>query len=237
MTEITFGKILAEFKDNQVIIKQLNPIFEKEIRRYTKIPFNTCKTCLLPQQKCQNHSIFIDKNNEPILDGLMVASYYKKKPFNRITEELTFIRSRDNLSPNNLLFIIFKEILKAAVLRFDRKFDIITCPPTKYNSIKEIIKVTALELDISYVPIIKFIKYDEKLHEKRKIRDIQDSDKIIDLVRKIYRSNNENYSEIKTLLIVDDIIRTGATLNRISYILKTQGVKSVYGFAWLRAVG
>ncbi len=167
----------------------------------------------------------------------MVASYYKKKPFNRITEELTFIRSRDNLSPNNLLFIIFKEILKAAVLRFDRNFAIITCPPTKYNSIKEIIKVTALELDISYVPINKFIKYDEKLHEKRKIRDIQNSDKAIDLVRKIYRSNNENYSEIKRLLIIDDIIRTGATLNRISYILKTQGVKSVYGFAWLRAIG
>ena len=95
----------------------------------------------------------------------------------------------------------------------------------------------ALELDISYVPINKFIKYDEKLHEKRKIRDIQNSDKVIDLVRKIYRSNNENYPEIKSLLIIDDIIRTGATLNRISYILKTQGVKSVYGFAWLRAIG
>ena len=47
----------------------------------------------------------------------------------------------------------------------------------------------------------------------------------------------EAIEEIKNLLLVDDIIKTGATINRISYLLKIQGVKSVYGFVWLRATG
>lgn len=237
MTEIKFGRIIAEFKNNQVIVKQINPIFEKEIRRYTRIPNDVCNICLLPQEKCQGHQFFIDDKNDPILDGLMVGSYYKKNPFSRFTEEMAYIRSRNNLSPNNLLFIIFKEVLKAAILNFEKNFDIITSPPTKYNSIKEIIKETAADLNISYVPIEKLINYDKKLHKDKSVRDGKDSNKIFELVQKIYKTNDEIYSGIDNILISDDVISTGATINRISYLLKMQGVKSVYGFAWLRAIG
>lgn len=237
MTEITFGKIEAEFRDNQVIVKQISTIFAKEIRRYSRIPDDVCNICLLPENKCQNHPLFLDEKKESILNGLLVASYYKKRPFNRITEEITLIRSNDNLPKNNLLFIIFKEIIKAAVSKFEKNFDIISCPPTMYNSIKEIIKESALELNIPYMPIEKLIDYDKKLHDKKKIRDARNSDEINELVMKMYKPNGKDHTGIKNLLLVDDIIKTGATINRISNLLKNQGVRSVYGFAWLRATG
>jgi len=237
LTEINFGMIKAELIDNQLSIKQLNPKFEKEIRRYARISENSCKICLLPSEKCQNHDFFLDKNEKPILNMIKVASYYKKKPFNRITEELTFIRSRDNLHSDNLIFIIFKEILKTFIFKFGIIFNTITSPPTKYKSIKKIITKTAEELKISYTPIETLIQYNEDLHNKKKIRNINDPKKIADLVREIYKTKNKDYSEIENLLIVDDLIRTGATINRISLLLKEQGIKSVYGFTWLRTIG
>jgi len=237
LTEISFGKIKAEFKDGQVIIKQINPFLEKEIRRYTKIPENVCSICLLPKDKCQNHPFFLDLEKMPILNGVRVASYYKKNPFNRITEELTFIRSRDNLSPGNLIFIIFKEILKAAILKFKIGFDVITSPPTIYNSINMIIKRAAFELNIPYLPIEEFINYNKKIHSKKKIRYITDIDKIAEIIKLIFKTKGMNFPDINNLLLVDDLIRTGATINRISYLLKKQGIKSVYGFCWLRTIG
>lgn len=96
---------------------------------------------------------------------------------------------------------------------------------------------TVKELNISHQPIQSLISYNKKLHNKKKLRNVYNMNEAFSLVKNIYNNNYNDHSNLNTILIVDDVIRSGATINRIAYLLKNQGVKSIYGFAWLRAIG
>ncbi len=109
--------------------------------------------------------------------------------------------------------------------------DIVTSVPmtkkrrseTGYNHAEVIAKLICDELKLPYDP---------KLLEKQKVASVQHKLSASDrktLIKGVYKRGKSLYNiKDKTVLLVDDIITTGATLSECATILKEEGASAVY---------
>ena len=88
-------------------------------------------------------------------------------------------------------------------------------------------------LDINWIPIIKLIKYApygtvvaQKTLKSRdqRIQNARDT---------ILIELNQHLDQYHTVLLIDDFVWSGATLNETAKKLKSQGVKKVIAFAFV----
>ncbi len=107
-------------------------------------------------------------------------------------------------------------------------FDVITCVPMHKTMLKKR-RYNQAELLARECAEIMNIPYADTL-EKYKMNKAQHSIKAAEReknVRGVYRANDRNFLQGKSVLIIDDIITTGHTLGECSRILMKSGCKSV----------
>ena len=121
------------------------------------------------------------------------------------------------------------------------KTDVITAVPLhynrqlkrKYNQASLLAKHLAKQTKIAYEPFllkrIKSTKQQTKLNKKQRTENVEDA---------FQASDDFNYRG-KTIMIVDDVMTTGATINECAKALKQKGAKKVYAltFARVNSVG
>lgn len=130
------------------------------------------------------------------------------------------------------------------------KVDLITPIPLKrsklqkrgFNQTEEICKQLAVLMGIPYLNcLIKVGNYKSQASMKNKedrLANLKDTflinpqfKKYIECKQILEKEKINNIKKIKSILIIDDVITTGTTLNEAARILKKLGIKNVYGFA------
>lgn len=117
----------------------------------------------------------------------------------------------------------------------DLKIDIITSVPSHkstlnergYDQVKLLAKGISRQLKVKYIPLLKQPKKASKQHETNTIEQ-----RFSNVVSKYSFCNNCNIKG-KTILLVDDIKTTGATLSQCAKELKLSGAESVFAITAL----
>ena len=118
------------------------------------------------------------------------------------------------------------------------KVDLITYIPLNknklrhrgFNQTKEICKYISPLMKVSYLScLVKVGKYKAQASMENK-EDRLNNLKNTFIINPQFKKYLEN-KKIESILIIDDVITTGTTLNEAARVLKTLGIKNIYGFA------
>lgn len=121
------------------------------------------------------------------------------------------------------------------------KVDLVTYVPINkkklskrgFNQTEIIAKQLALLMEVPCIPILtKIGKYNSQASMESK-EDRLNNLKGTFIISKQFSKyiKNNNIHKIESVLIIDDVITTGTTLNEAARVIKESGIKQVYGFA------
>lgn len=181
-----------------------------------KLPFVTDNNILINNKSLDKNINFYFKN--------CVSSFYYESIISKAICDFKFHNK-------NLYFRPLASYMADNIVRYynNINFDFITYIPMikskerdrGYNQASLLAKYLSKILKINYVCLINKIKDNQPQHnltiEKRKTN-----------IKDVYEFSGNKNIENKTILIVDDIITSGFTLNEASKVLRLSGAKEIY---------
>ena len=193
-----------------------------------------CKECLekieINKKGLQKPDVFPSE-----LDGFFVASSRKDKILEEMIEKFKYRFSQELSEPLSKLLIKKVEwIFENSLLNENLLIIAVPLHKKRYNwrgfnqaelLCKKVCKKIDLEFDNNLVKRIKNTKSQAKQkNKKEREENIKDAFEIM---------KNVNIS-VKNVLLIDDVITTGATMSEIAKVLKKNGVLKVYGLVLSR---
>jgi len=162
------------------------------------------------------------------LDRLMVAYYYREKLVQKCIKNAKFYGQYFILQD---LSGVLAQLLEENIV--ERKEDIfLTSVPMYflkkwkrgYNQSEILAKNIFTSSGVKYIPLMRKIRShtpQSHLQKTDRLKNVRNSF----ILKKKYLSSLPG----KTVILVDDVVSTGATLHEIAYILKRAGCEKVYG--------
>lgn len=234
------GEISSKFENNKIVVFQKMGSITQKLREYTRIPNDACPICCAPNSLSSCHNSFMSNSSELIPSKLISIGFYDKQLACRLTEDFWRVRAS-----SGEYYTIEAKILEAAALliindmkeNFTHLFHI----PSRENKkmlLKQISRRIASKLDLFYLESKDWINHDNVLHQEIHVRKTKNSVSRRELVNQLYIPKYDLLNDLHDakILLIDDIVQTGLTMNRIGSILKKYGADKVIGFSWLRAV-
>lgn len=135
---------------------------------------------------------------------------------------------------SELAYSMANQISKTVIDRYDNiHFDYVTCVPmTKrrtirrgYNQSELLAKGVAMNIGVPFKPLVRKI-FDNPPQRTLSARYRRGN------VFGVYDIRDDADIDGKTILLIDDVKTTGATLNACSYVLKIYGASAVYAAAF-----
>lgn len=179
------------------------------------------KTC----PKCKKHWA---------LDNLLVVAYYQDGPLKEIIHTYKY-DGRKDLLPNFMQMIAQNKIVDNYLTSLDKNTFVVPVPLhfrrrwwRGFNQSEEIARKISSEynipLQIDTLKRIKHTKIQASLHRKDRMQNLTSA-----FIGKTCLPNNAS------VILIDDIATTGATLNACARVLKQAGIKHVRGLVIARA--
>jgi ComF family protein len=169
------------------------------------------------------------------LNRIYSASYYSGEVIKRVISEIKYhFQIREICLPLVALILIH---LKLIGFKFTDEMIIIPVPIHKsrekwrgFNQAKEIAKIIAEKTYLPYYPdnLIKIKKTKTQVGLKRKER--------LENLKNCFSILDSSKIRGKTVLLIDDVYTTGATMEECAKILKEAGAKNVYGITAAREI-
>lgn len=185
-----------------------------------------CYTC---KQKTHNFKIhFYCENNHIFYNWIFVLFHYKEFFIKKMIKNFKFYKKFD-------LWEFFWKLLWELLLNNIEKTDILLIPTPMYwfkklkrwyNQseilVENISKIYSIPSEFNLIKKIKYTKPQSHLSKMQRIDNLTNCYKIDENLLKIHKN--------KTIIIVDDVVSTGTTINEMSKILKKNWFKNIY---WL----
>ncbi|MFA5080359.1 MAG: ComF family protein [Candidatus Paceibacterota bacterium] len=169
------------------------------------------------------------------LNRIYSASYYNGEIIKKVINELKYhFQIKEICLP---LVALILTHLKIIDFKFTEEMIVIPVPIHKsrekwrgFNQSKEIAKIIAEKTDLPYYPdnLIKIKKTKAQVGLKRKER--------LNNLKNCFSIVDSSKIKNKTVLLIDDVYTTGATMEECAKILKEAGAKNVYGITATREI-
>jgi len=182
-----------------------------------KVEGKRCKKCGREKTQCAC------KLTTLLSDGIAAPFYYKDE----VTESiLRYKRVEDR--DRTAYFI--EQLTKTAYLSYaDMVIDVITAVPLHpqdeakrgFDQVKPLARAVAKELHVPFVPLLK------KSIRTKSQKSLSGAARAANLLGAFDVINSENLKG-KRVLLIDDVVTTGATTNECAKMLKIYGAKAVY---------
>jgi ComF family protein len=158
------------------------------------------------------------------LSGVVVAAYYGG-PVKELIHELKYERARASAA-------VLARMLASGLQ--DMRFDLVTAVPTDparrrvrgYNQAELVAKAISKETGLPYVDVLLRVKPIHQVGAHRSLR--------LEQIKGAFMSHKELFIKDARVLVVDDVVTTGATLAECAEVLKKAGAKQVWGAAVAR---
>jgi competence protein ComFC len=170
-------------------------------------------------------SVFVTAHYEGVIKKLIKT--YKYKSVKDIGEVLTMLIWYSTALPKVDL-ITYVPIIKKKLSK------------RGFNQTEIIARELSLLMKVPYLPLLSKVgKYKDQASMESKedrLNNLKDSFVISPLYKKYLKENDlrnkkKNEDEINSILLIDDVITTGTTLNEAARVIKECGIKKVYGYA------
>jgi len=187
----------------------------------TKLEYYKTHFCHVCRRNFEDDFVHIECQERTNLDGVIVVAHYNK--FAKILiEEMKY----------NLYFSVSAEIgylMKTKLYEFDIKYDVAVPIPLHkfkenyrgFNQAELLSKVITSEVD-NCLKRTKNTKSQVNLNRKERLANLKD---VFQLKKEI---------TYKSVLLVDDVMTSGSTLEECAKVLKKAGVEKVYGLVFAR---
>ena len=169
-------------------------------------------------EKCKNNTVYYDK--------IIIKYYYSWKYISKMVKDAKFYHKKDILTDfwaelsehlSNNCIDIENSIIMPVPLHFLKKWK------RWYNQSEVLCESISSELNMNYYKNIlykkKHTRQQSKLSKKKRLHNLKNSfmvhNKYIDIIDK------------KQIILVDDIVSTGSTLNEISQVLKAAWARKI----------
>jgi predicted amidophosphoribosyltransferase len=169
---------------------------------------------------------------EKFLDRVYYADQYKYMDFGRgKLAELTFYAKQ---SQNKWLIAesIAEILAKLECHIYGEKYDAIAITPWSIKRQNQLLWALKKELQVFKLPFINIIKYSESwifIPQK----SLKSRSERIENAKNTIFIDDANTWNYKKVLLIDDFVWSGATLNETARKLKDEWVQEVYGFAFV----
>jgi len=235
------GNIEAEFQSGKIIVYQMKGEIKQILRTYPPLPEKRCPICMSSKYLESCHRGFLSESNNLVPSKLMIAGYYKKDEVDRLTEDYWKVRSLSTAGYSTetpqILEAVARLIIKSSNLIYTHIF----CIPSRRNK-KELLPLIAKNvsktLGIKFLNPDEWINHNAALHEEKHVKEVDDFNKRNKLISELYKPFKKLENKLKDakILLFDDLVQTGLTMNRIGTILVSYRAQIIHGFTWLRAV-
>jgi len=191
----------------------------------TKIEFNQKAYCPLCKQTSSNYNICNNCQTKTALRAVFVVSNYNQQTIEQLVHNLKYRYVED-------LAIIIAQLMADFMVknRFLNEESVITCVPLHkkrqaergFNQSQLIAKHFSQIMDLEYKELL--IRTRNTLSQtqlKRKERQ--------ENVKMAFKVIENNLAKNKTIIIIDDVLTTGSTLNECAQVLAQQDYNNIYG--------
>ncbi|NDK08059.1 hypothetical protein EOM39_02315 [Candidatus Gracilibacteria bacterium] len=166
------------------------------------------------------------------LDNVYYADQYKRMEFGRgkLAEMTFYAKTSQNKELINQS--INEIILKLECFIKKEKFDAIAITPwsiDRKNQLLQFLKNELKGLQIPFVNVIKYYANNIAIPQK----SLKTREQRIQNARNTIFVDDKNIGKYKKVLLIDDFVGSGSTLNETASKLKKEGVNIVYGFAFV----
>ena len=232
--------VKAFYSDDFINIERNFNGYKKIVKKYPRLGQNCCLKCKFPSNNCDRHKFFFDASNRDLIKEVSVLGYYRKMPYDSLTEDIRFFR---NLKLGSESHVIYSYIYSLTVLlcqNYLNKINKITFIPSKRGKnqlIPQLMNDISSELGIDLIDPSLFIFHDLDLHESSstsKKHTLKSRYKFIENVFK-YKEDNQ-CTNIGNILIFDDILDSGLSMHHFAKFLKKMGANEIFGISWLRTI-
>lgn len=178
-----------------------------------------CYVCKKNSEKFQVHNCCIDKI---YYDNLIVLTHYRNKIIKKLIIDFKFYWKKD--IAEDLALLMSKKLLKLNLKILNNKdVLVLNIPMTFFRKLKkwynqsellakEVSNNLWLNHNKNFLKKIKNTKQQSQLQKEFRLNNLKNSFKIND--KYLNKLNN------KTIILIDDVVSTGSTINEISKILK-----------------
>ncbi|MDD3145232.1 MAG: phosphoribosyltransferase family protein [Candidatus Gracilibacteria bacterium] len=193
-----------------------------------EVEFNT--VCYVCKGKTKNFEVHDGCKKDVYYDKVIILKHYKSKIISKLVKDAKFYNKKEIFEEFSDL-VYDKFLLNNKIINLN-DFVVISIPSyftrkifRGYNSSDIFARFFSGKSKIIYlknvVKKIRYTKQQSKLSKKERIINLKDS--FVINQKFIEKIKNKN------VIILDDVISTGTTLNEISKLLKNNGVKYVIG--------
>lgn len=181
---------------------------------------------------CKNRSTHFEVHNECrhdiFYDKVIILKHYKAEKFWQIIKQAKFYHKKEVF--RELVEYLYEAFLIHQKIRKKEDFCIVSVPgywikrlKRDYNSSEVLAqyfsKISGIPYRKNVIKKIKNTLQQSKLDRKKRLANLKNS----------FIIKNSSYISWKKILIIDDVISTGTTINEISRILKQEGVNEIIG--------
>ncbi|HOZ56481.1 MAG: DNA utilization protein GntX [Parcubacteria group bacterium ADurb.Bin316] len=197
---------------------------------YQKLEFSKVQYCLNCKTENNSGEFCPNCRNEYYLDGVTIVGNYDDKIINHLIKMLKYHFIKDvAIILGNYLVDFLQKTHNLPILKITKIPIVIPVPLHKrrrrwrgFNQTKEIAEITAkhfqLKINATNLIRIKHKKAQAKLNEEQRLKNVAGC----------FAWRGENLTGANIILI-DDVVTTGATLNECAKILKQNGASQVWG--------
>ncbi|MCQ2795253.1 MAG: RecQ family ATP-dependent DNA helicase [Bacilli bacterium] len=217
--EIGICKFCANCLD-KIISEDIDPSYLEEVKKYEKMTYYPIQI-IRCYRACYSYSL-VNGAKEKLLEGEFIPGFalcrYRKDYLGKIAFEMR--ESNETCSA---------EIIEKAIKLFKKEnyikkhnFEYITCVPSYRNkNLNSFTKKIGELLNLKYVDCI------EKINSQIEQKTMHNQHFQIKNVKENYKLNDKiNYKDMN-IVLVDDVIRSGATISNIGYKLLKAGAKKI----------
>ncbi len=166
------------------------------------------------------------------LDNMYYADQYKRMEFWRWKlAEMTFY-AKTSQNKDLIMQSIGDIMLKLECFIKNEKFDAIAITPwsiDRKNQLLQFLKIELKSLNIPFVNVIKYYANNIAIPQK----SLKTREQRIQNARNTIFVDDKNIKKYKKVLLIDDFVWSGSTLNETASKLKQEWIKEVYGFAFV----
>lgn len=166
------------------------------------------------------------------LDNMYYADQYKRIEFWRWKlAEMTFY-AKTSQNKDLINQSIGEIMLKLECFIKNEKFDAIAIIPwsiDRKNQLLQFLKIDLKSLQIPFINVIKYYANNIAIPQK----SLKTREQRIQNARNTIFVDDKNIKKYKKVLLIDDFVWSGSTLNETASKLKQEWIKEIYGFAFV----
>ncbi|MDD3793267.1 MAG: phosphoribosyltransferase family protein [Candidatus Gracilibacteria bacterium] len=194
----------------------------------SEIDFNS--VCYVCKGKTKNYEVHETCKSDIYYNKVIILKHYKSKLISKIIKDAKFYNKK-NLLEDISHYLYEKFIINEKMIRLE-DYTIVSTPSHFLRRLKR--GYNTSDILCKHFSKISFIDYKKEVLIKTKNTRQQSkmirNDRLINL-QDSFKINKRHIDTIrdKNIIIIDDVISTGTTLNEISKLLKTNGAKYIIG--------